>query len=68
MTTIQMIKEYLKEQIQNAKKEVDYLSADYDSHKINDNHPRFVRVMTKILLLEKTYRDISEIEGFNDGV
>ena len=58
----------LKQEIQKSKKEVDYLSDDYDANKINDSHPRFVRVMTQYALLKKIYKDIQEMEGFNDGI
>jgi hypothetical protein len=64
----QPIKQYILELIEDNNHELEYVINDYDNDIINDNDPRFVRVLTKESLLKNILKVINNLEAENNGV
>jgi hypothetical protein len=64
----QPIKQYILELIEDNNHELEYVISDYDNDIINDNDPRFVRVLTKESLLKNILKVINNLEAENNGV
>jgi predicted deacetylase len=64
----QPIKQYILELIDDNNHELEYVISDYDNDIINDNDPRFVRVLTKESLLKNILKVINNLEAENNGV
>ena len=64
----QPIKQYILELIEDNNHELEYVISDYDNNIINDNDPRFVRVLTKESLLKNILKVINNLEAENNGV
>jgi predicted deacetylase len=64
----QAIKQYILELIEDNNHELEYVINDYDNDNINDNDPRFVRVLTKESLLKNILKVINNLEAENNGV
>jgi DNA integrity scanning protein DisA with diadenylate cyclase activity len=64
----QPIKQYILELIEDNNHELEYVIKDYDNNKIKDDHPRFVRVLTRESLLKNILKVINNLEVENNGV
>jgi DNA integrity scanning protein DisA with diadenylate cyclase activity len=64
----QPIKQYILELIEDNNHELEYVIKDYDNNKIKDDHPRFVRTLTKESLLKNILKVINNLEAENNGV
>jgi hypothetical protein len=64
----QPIKQYILELIEDNNHELEYVINDYDNDIINDDDPRFVRVLTKESLLKNILKVINNLEVENNGV
>jgi hypothetical protein len=64
----QPIKQYILELIEDNNHELEYVINDYDNDIINDDDPRFVRVLTKESLLKNILKVINNLEAENNGV
>jgi hypothetical protein len=64
----QPIKQYILELIEDNNHELKYVINDYDNDIINDDDPRFVRVLTKESLLKNILKVINNLEAENNGV
>ena len=64
----QPIKQYILELIEDNNHELEYVIKDYDNNNIKDDHPRFVRVLTKESLLKNILKVINNLEAENNGV